>query len=331
MAAVAPSIVEAVPEVPQVEPEQQLNPGLYKGTLIPASTRLQNLIKTHPGVIVCPGVYDGLSARIALEVGFESLYMTGAGTSASRLGMADLALATLADMRAHAEMISNLEPQGPPVIADMDAGYGGPMMVYRAVCEYIRAGVAGFHLEDQLLTKRCGHLKGKAVVPREEWYSRLRAALQAKKNMGSDIVLIARTDALQKHGIDECIERLKVARELGCDVGLCEGFQSKEQARKTVAALPGWPLLMNSVENGASPLITVDEANEMGFKLMIFSFASIAPAYQAIKATLEKLKTHGVVGTKASITPRKIFEVCGLEQLIEVDMKSGGLAFAEGV
>jgi 2-methylisocitrate lyase-like PEP mutase family enzyme len=256
---------------------------------------------------------------------------TGAGTAASRLGMADLALASLADMRAHAEMISNLEPQGPPVIADMDAGYGGPMMVYRAVCEYIRAGVAGFHLEDQLLTKRCGHLKGKAVVPREEYYARLRAALQAKKNMGSDIVLIARTDALQKHGIDECIERLKYARELGCDVGLCEGFQSKEQARKTVAALPGWPLLMNSVENGASPLITVDEANEMGFKLMIFSFASIAPAYQAIKGTLEKLKKDGIVGTKGEITPKKIFEVCGLDELIKIDMKSGGLAFAEGV
>jgi len=307
------------------------NPGLYHGTLIPASTRLQNMIRDSDHLIVCPGVYDGLSARTALEVGFEALYMTGAGTSASRLGMADLALATLADMRAHAEMISNLEPQGPPVIADMDAGYGGPMMVYRAVCEYIRAGVAGFHLEDQLLTKRCGHLKGKAVVPREEYYSRIRAAQQARKAMGSDIVLIARTDALQKHGIDECIERLKVARELGADVGLCEGFQTKEQARKTVAALPGWPLLMNSVENGASPLITVEEAQEMGFRLMIFSFASIAPAYTAIKTTLEKLKKDGVVGTKATITPKKIFEVCGLEQLVEVDMKSGGNAFAEGV
>ena len=205
------------------------------------------------------------------------------------------------------------------------------MMVYRAVCEYIRAGVAGFHLEDQLLAKRCGHLKGKVVVSREEWYGRIRAALLAKAKMGSDIVLIARTDALQQRGYDECVARLKGARDLGCDVGLLEGFTSKEQARQCVKELEGWPLLLNSVENGASPLITVDEAREMGFRLMIFSFASIAPAYQAIRSTFQKLKDEGIIGTKGEITPRKIFEVCGLEDLVEIDMSTGGSSFKEGV
>lgn len=205
------------------------------------------------------------------------------------------------------------------------------MMVYRSVCEYIRAGVAGFHLEDQLLEKRCGHLKGKAVVPREEWFTRLRAAQKAKQDMGSDIVLIARTDALQSRGYDECVERLKVARDLGCDVGLLEGFANKDQARQCVKDLEGWPLLLNSVENGHSPLITVDEAREMGFRIMIFSFASIAPAYQAIRATFQKLKTDGILGTKGEITPRKIFEVCGLEDLVEIDMASGGSSFKAGV
>ncbi|KAF2231538.1 oxaloacetate acetylhydrose [Viridothelium virens] len=289
------------------------------------------MIKETNELIVCPGVYDGLSARTAIEVGFDSLYMTGAGTSASRLGMADLGLATLHDMRAQAEMICNLKPHGPPVIADMDTGYGGAMMVYRAVCEYVRAGVAGFHLEDQVLEKRCGHLKGKAVASREEWYIRIRAALQAKANLGSDIVLIARTDALQQLGYDECIARLKTARDLGCDVGLLEGFTSKEQARRCVKDLQGWPLLLNSVENGASPLITVSEARDMGFRLMIFSFASIAPAYQAIRATFQKLKDEGIIGTKGEITPRKIFEVCGLDDLAEIDMNSGGSSFKEGV
>jgi len=289
------------------------------------------MLKDTNELLVCPGVYDGLSARTAMEVGFDGLYMTGAGTSASRLGMADLGLATLHDMRAHAEMICNLKPHGPPVIADMDTGYGGSMMVYRSVCEYIRAGVAGFHLEDQVLTKRCGHLKGKAVVPREEYYTRIRAALLAKEHMGSDIVLIARTDALQQLGYEECIERLKVARELGADVGLLEGFASKEQARKCVKEFPGWPLLLNSVENGHSPLITVDEARDMGFRIMIFSFASIAPAYQAIHATFQKLKKEGILGTKGEITPRKIFEVCGLDDLMDQDMKTGGSLFADGV
>ncbi|KAF2725666.1 oxaloacetate acetylhydrose [Polychaeton citri CBS 116435] len=287
------------------------------------------MIRDTEKLIVCPGVYDGLSARIAHEVGFDSLYMTGAGTSASRLGMADLGLATLSDMRAHAEMISNLKPNGAPIIADMDTGYGGPMMVYRAVCEYIRAGVAGFHLEDQLLTKRCGHLKGKEVVSREDYYARIRAAQAARVHMGSDIVLIARTDALQSRGYDECVARLKVARELGADVGLLEGFTSREQASSCVKEFQGWPLLLNSVENGASPLITVDEAREMGFRIMIFSFASIAPAYQAIKATFERLKTDGVIGTKGEITPKKIFDVCGLGDLVDIEVGSGSSVYAK--
>nr|POE82226.1 2,3-dimethylmalate lyase [Quercus suber] len=275
---------------------------------IPASTRLQNMIHDTQDLIVCPGVYDGLSARTAIEVGFDALYMTGAGTAASRLGMADLGLATLSDMRAHAEMICNLKPDGPPLIADMDTGYGVELTV---------------HLP--------GHLKGKAVVPREEYYTRIRAAVLAKEHMGSDIVLIARTDALQQRGYEECVERLKVARELGADVGLLEGFTSKEQARKCVQDLAGWPLLLNSVENGASPLITVDEARDMGFRIMIFSFASIAPAYQAIRATFLKLKSEGIIGTKGAITPKKIFEVCGLDDLMNVDMGSGSTSFEGGV
>ena len=183
----------------------------------------------------------------------------------------------------------------------------------------------------KLIQKRCGHLKGKAVVSREEYYSRIRAAKTAREKYHSDIVLIARTDALQQRGYDECIERLKAARDIGADVGLLEGFPSREMAMKCAKELAPWPLLMNSVENGASPLITVDEAREMGFRIMIFSFASIAPAYVAIKKTFENLKTTGTLGTPKEITPRKLFEVCGLEELVEIDMGAGGSAFVQGV
>ncbi|KAI9662100.1 MAG: hypothetical protein M1831_002796 [Alyxoria varia] len=296
-----------------------------------ASTKLQTLIREKEGLIVCPGVYDGLSARVALQVGFDALYMTGAGTSASRLGVADLGLAQLADMRDHAEMIASLDPDGPPLIADMDTGYGGPMMVAKSVSQYVRAGVAGFHIEDQVQNKRCGHLSGKRVVGREEYYSRIRAAKAAKAKIRSDIVLIARTDALQTRGYDECVERLKVARDLGADVGLLEGFTSKEMAAQAVKDLAPWPLLLNMVENGSTPVITTKEAEEMGFKLMIFSFASVAPAYEAIKATFEKLKHQGVVGTKEDLSPRRLFEVCGLEELMRVDSEAGGSNFQSGV
>ena len=138
-------------------------------TPLRASIRLRQMIKTSPRIIVCPGVYDGLSARIALEVGFKAMYMTGAGTTASRLGAADLGLAQLHDMRTNAEIIANLQPDGPPLIANMDTGYGGPMVIAKAVQQYHLAGVAGFHIEDQILQKRCGHLQGKEVVDVETY------------------------------------------------------------------------------------------------------------------------------------------------------------------
>ncbi|KAJ6179966.1 hypothetical protein N7519_010427 [Penicillium mononematosum] len=299
--------------------------------VIPAASKLRRMLKDTKDLIVCPGVYDGLSARIAMEVGFKGLYMTGAGTTASRLGMADLGLAQLHDMKTNAEMIANLDPFGPPLIADMDTGYGGPLMVSKSVQQYIQAGVAGFHIEDQIQNKRCGHLNGKKVVGLEEYLMRIRAAKLTKDRLHSDIVLIARTDALQQHGYDECIRRLKAARDIGADVGLLEGFTSKEQARQAVQDLAPWPLLLNMVENGASPLITTKEAEEMGFRIMIFSFATISPAYMGIKATLERLKSDGVVGVPEGLGPRTIFEVCGLMDSMKVDTESGNDGFAEGV
>ncbi|QUC19141.1 uncharacterized protein UV8b_03382 [Ustilaginoidea virens] len=299
----------------------------------PASgaTKLRKMLLETNELIVCPGVYDGLSARTAIELGFDAMYMTGAGTTASRLGQPDLAIAQLHEMRDNAEMIANLDPFGPPLIADMDTGYGGPIMAARTVEQYIRAGVAGAHLEDQVLTKRCGHLGGKRVVPREEYYARVRAAHAARLRMRSDFVLIARTDALQTLGYDECIERLRAARDLGADVGIVEGFASKEQAAQAVKDLAPWPLLLNSVENGASPTITVDEARQMGFRVVIFSFACLAPAYRAIRETLMLLKTAGVVGTPKDLTPVRLFEVCGLKHCMTVDAEAGGLSFADGV
>ncbi|KAJ5145426.1 hypothetical protein N7448_002818 [Penicillium atrosanguineum] len=299
--------------------------------VIPAASKLRRMLRDTKDLIVCPGVYDGLSARVAMELGFKGLYMTGAGTTASRLGMADLGLAQLHDMRTNAEMIANLDPFGPPLIADMDHGYGGPLMVSKSVQQYIQAGVAGFHIEDQVQNKRCGHLAGKKVVSLDEYMTRIRAAKLTKDRLHSDIVLIARTDALQQHGYEECIRRLKAAREAGADVGLLEGFTSKEQARQAVQDLAPWPLLLNMVENGASPVITTQEAEDMGFRIMIFSFASLASAYLGIRSALMHLKTEGVVGTPEGLGPRKLFEVCGLMDSMKVDTEAGGDGFADGV
>ncbi|KAK1145693.1 hypothetical protein N8T08_003929 [Aspergillus melleus] len=299
--------------------------------MLAGASKLRRQLRESNELIVCPGVYDGLSARVAMEVGFKALYMTGAGTTASRLGMADLGLAQLYDMRTNAEMIANLDPYGPPLIADMDTGYGGPLMVSKSVQQYISAGVAGFHIEDQIQNKRCGHLAGKRVVDTEEYLTRIRAAKLTKDRLHSDIVLIARTDALQQHGYDECIKRLKAARDLGADVGLLEGFTSKEQARQAVQDLAPWPLLLNMVENGAGPVITTKEAQQMGFRIMIFSFASLAPAYLGIKSALERLKTEGITGIPDGLGPKNIFEVCGLMDSVRIDTDAGGSGFKNGV
>ncbi|KAI4197309.1 MAG: hypothetical protein LQ348_002184 [Seirophora lacunosa] len=293
-------------------------------SLSPA-TRLKHKLQHTNGLIVCPGVYDGLSARIAQAVGFETLYMTGAGSTASMLGMADLGIATRDDMVRNADMIANLDPHHHEVIADMDTGYGGPVTITQTVKQYIRANVAAFHIEDQVLTKRCGHLSGKKVVTQDVYISRIRAARAAIDAERADIQLIARTDSNQQLGYDECMMRLRAARDVGADVGLLEGFKSKEEAARAVRELAPWPLLLNIVENGHSPLITVDEARDMGFRIMIFSFAGLAPAYVAITAAYEKLRHQGITGIQGTgIGPKVLFDCCGLKEAVAVDENAGG-------
>lgn len=224
-------------------------------------------------------------------------------------------------------MIANLDPSV-PLIADMDTGYGGPIMVARAVEQYARAGVAGFHLEDQVQTKRCGHLNGKEVVPIETYITNIKAAVATRKRINSDIVVIARTDALQTRGYAEAIARLRAARDAGADAGFLEGITSTSMARQVTTDLSPWPMCWNMVEFGASPTISRDEAKELGFRLMIWSFATLAPAYLAIRTAMEIMKKTGRSNDPPEITPKRIFEVCGLETCIKIDEGAGGRAYA---
>ncbi|KAF1808390.1 2,3-Dimethylmalate lyase [Eremomyces bilateralis CBS 781.70] len=294
-----------------------------------SATKLRQMLDGSSDIVVCPGVYDGFSARIALEVGFDALYMTGAGTTASKLGQADLGIAQLHDMRANAEMISSLNPSV-PVIADMDTGYGGPIMVARSVTQYAMSGVAGFHIEDQVQAKRCGHLQGKQLVDIETFVSRIRAAVAARQKIGSDIVVIARTDALQSFGYDESVRRLKAARDAGADVAFLEGLDSVEMGKQIVQDMAPTPVLLNMVEHGTTPTMSVKEAKEIGFRLIIWPFAALAPAYVAIKATMEKLKQDGVAEAPKELSPRRLFEVCGLGESMALDKAAGGQAFEKG-
>ncbi|KAJ5102438.1 carboxyphosphonoenolpyruvate mutase [Penicillium alfredii] len=233
-------------------------------------------------------------------------------------------------MRENAEMISNLD-RSTPLIADADTGFGGSLMVHRTVTEYIRAGVAALHLEDQPTTKRCGHLRNKQLVTEEEYHSRVRAAVNARKQSGGDIVLIARTDALATLGYNEAVSRLKGAIKLGMDVAFLEGVTTKEQAKQVCEDLKPTPVLFNAVTGGMSPDLSVAEAQELGFRLMVFPGFALGPVYAAVSQAAKHLKETGAPAGSGGGSPRDLFNVVGLREAMTLDIASGGGQFDQGV
>ncbi|EKM81153.1 hypothetical protein AGABI1DRAFT_112845 [Agaricus bisporus var. burnettii JB137-S8] len=292
------------------------------------STRLRQML-ARPGIVVAPGVCDGISVRCALEAGFTCLYQSGAATTASRLGQPDLAIATMNDFVKAARIHCGIKPTI-PVIADADTGFGGPINVARTVCQYARAGVAAMHIEDQVQTKRCGHLMGKQVVSREEFLTRVRAAVIARDSIpgNSDFVIIARTDSAQVLGMDEAVTRLKLAADAGADVCFIEGVRTKELLEQTVKALEPKPVLVNVISGGLTPSFTSKEAEAMGAKIIIFSLVSSVAMVHACREAMRMLKKTGTdFSTAKGMDPKQFFEVMGLAEVVEFDAKAGGSAF----
>lgn len=207
-------------------------------------------------------------------------------------------------------------------------------MVGRTVTQYIRAGVAGMHLEDQVVTKRCGHLKGKQLVPLDEYVSRIKAAVMAREASQGDIVLIARTDALQSNGYDDAVTRLKAAVEVGADVAFLEGVSSREDAVRLVKDLAPTPCLFNNVPGGVSPDFTLDEVKEIGYKLVIYPTLALEVVYPAVRHAARQLKELGKVDSVQKdgkrVSPKELFEVCGLNESMDFDVKAGGKGYVNG-
>ncbi|OQN96840.1 hypothetical protein B0A48_17400 [Cryoendolithus antarcticus] len=298
-----------------------------------AAKKLRRLLSDPSHTVVAPGVYDGISARLALAQNFECLYMTGAGTAMSRLGMADLGLTTFTDMHQNAAMIALLDPSV-PVIADADTGYGGPINVAHTVRAYARAGVAGLHIEDQVQEKRCGHLAGKLLVSREVFGNRLRAACKARDDSGSGIVIIARTDARAgkdaegNGGFEEAVLRLKMATEIGVDALFFEALQDREECERAIAALPKIPVLLNMVPGGKTPIMTNADAKKLGFRIVIWPTAGLEAVVPALENTYRSLKDEDAVYKEGALGPGKLFEVCGLKDLMAFDESVGGKAYS---
>lgn len=239
-------------------------------------------------ILVAPGAYDGLSARLVESAGFEAVYVTGYGLSASVLGKPDTGLLTLTEMASRVSAIA--ETVSVPVIADGDTGYGNAVNVARTVREYEKAGAACIQLEDQVAPKKCGHMLGREVIPAAEMAGKIRAACDARRD--DDFLIMARTDARTTHGIDEAIERGALYEEAGADILFIESPESVEEMRRITSSF-GVPVIANMVEHGRTPFLKTSELEEIGYDIVIFPVGPLYAAAKAVGAVLERLKRAG--------------------------------------
>jgi carboxyvinyl-carboxyphosphonate phosphorylmutase len=281
------------------------------------TTAMRDLLR-QPGIIVAPGAYDCLTAKLIEREGFPAVYLTGAGTAVTRVGKPDLGFATLTEMLASARAItSTIEV---PLIADADTGYGGALNVYRTVREYEKAGVAALHLEDQSFPKRCGHLDGKDVIPLGEMVTKIRAAGEARTD--ADFVLIVRTDALAVTGLDDTIQRCVAYAEAGADVLFVEALRTLsdiDRVRREVDI----PLLYNFVEHGKSPLLPVPELAALGFKIVIFPGSIMLSVCTLAQRVLHEIRQYGTTAALLDeiLSVRDFFDIVGLQELLALDAK----------
>jgi len=253
-----------------------------------ATTRLRQLLRETP--LLVPGCYDALSARVLERTGFPAVYMTGYGTSLALLGLPDAGLATMSEMHLNARYIANAVSV--PVIADADNGYGNAINVIRTVREYIQTGVAGIHIEDQVIPKRCGHVAGRRVIPLEEAVGKYRAADAVRRDLDPDFLLIARTDARGAHGgsLDEAIRRANAYLDVGADLAFVEGPTSLSEVQRVCREVRG-PVFYN--QTGVSPRLTPAQMKELGIAATILPGATLRVALQAIWDFATALRAEG--------------------------------------
>lgn len=248
------------------------------------------------GQLVMPGVYDALSAKIANRAGFEVIFITGYSLSATLLGEPDFGLLTQTEVVDAARRICAVVDV--PVIVDADTGYGNAVNVIRTVRDLMAAGAAGMFLEDQVWPKRCGHMKGKQVIPLEEQLNKLRAAMEARQ--GSDFFIVARTDSRQALGLGEAIKRGIAFKEAGADAVFIEAPESKNEMREIARQVPR-PLVANMLERGVTPLMGPAELKDLGFELIVWP---LAPLYSTAKTLNEVYATLRRDGSTLSMLER---------------------------
>jgi 2-methylisocitrate lyase-like PEP mutase family enzyme len=280
----------------------------------------QILEKTH--ALAFPGVFDTLSARIAERTGFPMAFISGYSVAATTIGQPDMGLLTQTEMVQRASQVC--ASVNIPIIVDADTGYGNPLNVHRTVNDLIAAGAAGCFLEDQVWPKRCGHMRGKQVVSHEEYIHKIQAAVDARGDR--DFFIVARTDALAVHDLDEAIARVTAARQAGANASFVEAPESRAQLAEIGKRSPA-PNVANMIEGGKTPVLGRDELAELGFHLILYPLSGLFGAARAIEQMYQKLRADGTtIGEESRLMTFSQFnELIGAEEKYELAKRFGAM------
>lgn len=279
------------------------------------AAKMRELLKSKK-MVVAPGAHDGMTAKVIGRLGFDAVYMTGYGQSASHLGQPDVGLMTMTEMVARASSI--VEAAGVPVIADADTGFGNAVNVMRTVREYEKAGVAVIQLEDQVMPKKCGHMIGREIIAMDEMVGKIKAAVDTRMN--PDFMIMARTDARTIMGIEEAIKRGQAYKEAGADIIFIESPESVEEMKMITTQIDGYTLA-NMVEGGRTPLLKNQELEALGFNLTIYPTASIYVATKAMVDLWTALKNDDTTANVMDkmVTFAEFNDLIGLDAIREIE------------
>lgn len=282
-----------------------------------SAATLRGLLADGP-IVQAPGAYDSLSARLVEQAGFPAVYMTGFGATASRLGLPDIGLLTQTEMTEHARNM--VRATTIPVVADADTGYGGPSNIHRTVEEYLQAGVAAIHLEDQVAPKRCGQLAGIRLMGPEESERRVRAALGARG--AQDLVVIARTDALGATGRDDAMNRARRYQDAGADLVFVDGVKSRSDLEFVARRLDG-PKVASLVDGTDAASVSAAELQEMGFSLVFYALTGLFAAASAVRSAFARLAEGSIPAEPGRLTYDEYCDIAGLSFHQELDAAYG--------
>ena len=277
--------------------------------------KLKNLLD-QKGIVVMPGCYDALSAKLIEREELNVGFMSGFAVSSTKLGMPDAGLISFSEMAEQVRNICNVTSI--PIIFDGDTGYGNAVNVYRTVRGFADAGAAAIMIEDQKWPKKCGHTKGKDVVEVDEANSRIKAAVDASKMNNKDILVMARTDAIATRGLDDAIKRMQKFSELGADILFVEAIKSKEDMKRVIKEVPGHHMI-NLIEDGETPLLEINELEDIGFKIAVFPLTLMSASVKIMQESLKNMKnkTYNTNVSKFS----DLRDIVGFNEYYEIEDK----------